>query len=297
MPWTAFSILSGVPSQAKSNATPARMSPHRRKEAGDNDVLYRGASTSTVPNRVCSRRCRRSFTGWKVRQSGQTLRSADIRPSVREPSPAATWQAAISPLPGMPDVVRRGRQHRTGDAYHLYGLLLAPARLRLQPDRPFHEPLPRSRSMRITPPNSLPTSQGCPRFLPLSLPAPVETEAVPMPTHQRLGLEDDRSPEQDGKADSLLPTGQTVVGPCVSWCQTSRCRRSRAMPLTRQNPATAISTMPANTPGESRTATRQSSPPQSQCLPSGFRSQLQRSSKPAARPAARSGSAAGPTAG
>ena len=68
---------------------------------------------------------------------------------------------------GKPDVIRRGRQHRTADAYHLYGLHLAPARLCLQPDRPFHEPLPRSRSMRITPPNSLPTSQECPRFLPL----------------------------------------------------------------------------------------------------------------------------------
>ena len=70
---------------------------------------------------------------------------------------------------GKPDVVRRGRQHRTGDAYHLHRLHLAPARLRLQPDRPFHEPLPRSRSMRVTSPQThCPASPGCLRFLPLS---------------------------------------------------------------------------------------------------------------------------------
>ncbi len=34
--------------------------------------LNRGASTSTVPNRVCSRRVRRSLSGCSIPQSGQT---------------------------------------------------------------------------------------------------------------------------------------------------------------------------------------------------------------------------------
>ena len=42
------------------------------------------------------------------------------------------------------------------------------------------------------------------------LPAPVETEAAPMPAHQRLGLEDDRCPEQRRKQSKQPDENQPI---------------------------------------------------------------------------------------
>ena len=65
---------SGVQRPGSNSLTGEKVASSTQGGRRQRQILYRGASTSTVPNRVCSRRCRRSFTGWKVRQSGQTLR-------------------------------------------------------------------------------------------------------------------------------------------------------------------------------------------------------------------------------
>jgi hypothetical protein len=65
---------SGVQRPGSNSLTGEKVASSTQGGRRQRQILYRGASTSTVPNRVCSRRCRRSFTGCEVRQSGQTLR-------------------------------------------------------------------------------------------------------------------------------------------------------------------------------------------------------------------------------
>jgi hypothetical protein len=143
--------------------TDQRESAHQRKEAGDNGRSYIAAPRH---RRYRTGSAAAAVTGLSSNgrrgNPDKPCGSVDTRPPVLEPSPPATGQVAISPPRGKPDVVRRGRQQRTDDAYQLHRLHLALARLCLQPDRPFDERFPRSRSMRVTPPDSLPACQGCP---------------------------------------------------------------------------------------------------------------------------------------
>ena len=58
-------------SETGENATSTLGADRRQRQTRN-----RGASISTVPNRVCSLRVRRSLRGWSIPQSGQTRRWA-----------------------------------------------------------------------------------------------------------------------------------------------------------------------------------------------------------------------------
>jgi hypothetical protein len=124
---------SGVQRPGSNSLTGEKVASSTQGGRRQRQILYRGASTSTVPNRVCSRRCRRSFTGCEVRQSGQTLRQH--RYSATCPRTHRLLQFGKQRFrlcEGQLEVVRRGSQHRTADAYQLHRLHLTPARLGLE---------------------------------------------------------------------------------------------------------------------------------------------------------------------
>ena len=130
-------------------------------------ISYRGASPSTVPKKSLKPQLSPGFQrleGEAIRTNSEVQIFGHLSANHRHLQPG---KQRFRLGEGKPDVVRRGRQHRTGDAYQLLRLHLTLARPCLQPHRPFHERLLGSRPMRVTPPNSLPASQGCPRFLPL----------------------------------------------------------------------------------------------------------------------------------
>ena len=153
---------SGVQRTGSNSLTGEKVASSTQGGMRQRQILYRGASTSTVPNRVCSRR---SFTGWKVRQSGQTLRQC--RYSATCPRTIASCNLVSSAFASARESPTSSAvAAKTGRAMLTTSTVSTSPQpvFGLQPDRPFHEQLPRSRSMGVTPPNSLPTSQGCPRL-------------------------------------------------------------------------------------------------------------------------------------
>jgi hypothetical protein len=115
-----YALEFGCATAWSNSLTGKKASSSAQRGRRQRQILYRGASTSTgTKTGSAVARCRRSFIG-----CFRLCQGARRRP----------------PWP----------RNRTGDAYQLHRLHLAPARRCLQPNCPFHERLPRSRSMRVT---------------------------------------------------------------------------------------------------------------------------------------------------
>ncbi len=119
-------------------------------------ALNRGASTSTVPNKVCSRRVRRSLSGCSAPHSTQARWWAAYSATLPHSMLACSLTSSALVSDNKADLRKRADHRRPAERHQLRRRHLALARLCLQPHRPLHHARPRGQASArpISPPRA-----------------------------------------------------------------------------------------------------------------------------------------------